>query len=191
MALHQSTTLSSMATTRLTHCHPCLLSLSSLTSSPPAQPPSPVIIALLALPWNDTSSESHLPNAVHEPRASASGSTLDFMATLEEPDPDHEHSVHKRPGRSKRMVDKDFKIRRSSRLAKKEPDMFEDMTACAINLKKLKDKLDTCSVAMKSVAYKHGLAAHGLPVVTLSAAILDMAVCSKPPPPCRDTGRLH
>lgn len=57
------------------------------------------------------------------------------------------------------------------------------MTTRAINLKKLEEKLDTCSTAKKNVAYKHGLVAHGLLIVTSSDAILGMAVCSKLPPP--------
>lgn len=106
---------------------------------------------------------------MHKLHVCAYGYMLDFLATSEEPDPHHEHSVRKRQGRTKCMVDKDFKIRRNIHLPEKEPAMFQDMTARAINLN-------------KDIVYKHGLIAHGLPIVTSSAAILDMAVCSKLPP---------
>lgn len=74
------------------------------------------------------------------------------------------------------MLGKDFKTRCSARLAIKKPAMFQYMTAQAINLKKLKEKLNMHSIAMKNVAYKDGLIAHDLLVVTSFASVLDVAV---------------
>lgn len=76
-----------------------------------------------------------------------------------------------------------FKARHSAQLADKELTTFQDMASHAINLRKLKEQLATCSAVMKKVVFKHGLLAKDHPSITSTEAILDVAFCTGLPPP--------
>ncbi|KAM0849200.1 hypothetical protein ACQ4PT_053873 [Festuca glaucescens] len=73
-------------------------------------------------------------------------------------------------------------VKRSSRLALKEPPHYEPVEARAMKLRGLKDALGSCTAALQKQVHKHSaLAAHAKPLRKRAVAALAASICASAP----------